>query len=180
MLSDLDVKKKSDKLSGRKIVHIICGGIAAVESVKLIRELRRHGADIQPVMTAESTEFIGKTAVEWAAAKPVWIEATSAVEYLSDSDLVLVAPATLNTLAQAANVNCSSLALLVLASQFGKRGPVLWVPTMNQDLWTHPAWPEIEARLKSWGSHFLVPALEEDRLKMPSPEFISNRVLELI
>ena len=66
MPRDVDVVLKSRALEGRKVLLGISGGIAAVETVRLARELRRHGAEIHVIMTRAATEVISPLAVRWA------------------------------------------------------------------------------------------------------------------
>ena len=94
---------KGNSLSGKKIALCITGSIAAVECVKLARELIRHGADVHGVMTKAATEIVGPYSIEFATGNPVVTELTGMVEHVSmcgdvegRADLILVAPATAN------------------------------------------------------------------------------------
>jgi phosphopantothenoylcysteine decarboxylase/phosphopantothenate--cysteine ligase len=179
-ISDTGVEAKSTQAKGRRIALGICGGIAAVESVKIIRELRRHGARVTPFFTPSVTAFIGELSVEWAAGEKVVLQTGADVDHLQDFDLVVVAPATLNTIAKSALAICDNAVSLLVAGQLGRRGKLLFVPTMNLDLQQHPAYPEYVKRLEGWGAKFFACAPQESRLKMPAPEEIAERVLELL
>lgn len=179
-IRDTGVTSKSDRLQGKQIAVAICGGIAAVEVVKIIRELRRHGAVITPFMTPSSSRFVGPDAIAWAASRPVIFEAGPQVEYLMPFDLVLVAPATLNTITKAALALTDNVVSLLLASEVGRGGKLLFVPAMNAVMKAHPRYSEFKKQLETWGSVFLESDLEEDRLKIPSPETIAEKVIALL
>ena len=88
---------------GKRILLGITGGIAAVESVRLGRELRRHGAEIHVIMTKATTKVITPLAVSWATQSPVDVEWSGDMPQLDGFDAILVAPATRNTLSKHAN-----------------------------------------------------------------------------
>ena len=159
------------------IALAVCGGIAAVESVKLARELRRHGALLTPFLSPTATDFIGAAALEWACDKAPIQKPRPSVDHLEAFDLVLVAPATLNSMAKAAAAISDNVVLLLLASQFGRRAPVIFVPTMNEQLAHHPHFSEIKKRLEGWGATFTVPTEAEGRWKMPDAEALVKQIL---
>src|SRR4030067_1648442 len=70
---------KSEKLKGRRIVVGITGSIAAVEDVKLIRELIRHGADVFPVMSSEGARIVHPNSIQFASGKGPVIEIDGSV-----------------------------------------------------------------------------------------------------
>ena len=74
MPRDVDVVRKGLSLEGRKVLLGISGGIAAVETVRLARELRRHGASLHVIMTRAATEVISPLAVRWATQANVDVE----------------------------------------------------------------------------------------------------------
>ena len=71
MASDLDVEIQGDSLDGRHVLMVVSGGIAAVESVKLSREIRRHGAELSIIMTKDAHKVITPLALSWASSTPV-------------------------------------------------------------------------------------------------------------
>jgi phosphopantothenoylcysteine decarboxylase/phosphopantothenate--cysteine ligase len=179
-VADSGVKAKSQRLAGRRIAWGVCGGIAAVETVKAIRELRRHGARVSPFFTPSVEQFISEMAVAWAADESVTSTIGAEVDHLEDFDLVVVAPATLNTIAKAAVGIADNAVTLLLAGQLGRRAPVLFVPTMNLALQKHPAFAEHAERLERWGAEFFSSPVEEDRIKMPGPDALAAKVLEML
>jgi phosphopantothenoylcysteine decarboxylase/phosphopantothenate--cysteine ligase len=179
-ISDRGVKNKSLRWSGKAIAFAVCGGIGAVESVKLIRELRRHGATVAPFFTNEASRFISPLSVEWAAGNPVMLVAGPEVDHLEDYDLVIVAPATVNTISKSALGLADNPVTLLLAAQLGRKAPILFVPTMNERLRQNPAFLAHTEKLKGWGAKFLEQELEEDRLKMPSCERLVEEVGKIL
>lgn len=179
-IRDTGVEKKSVRLSEKRIGFAICGGIAAVESVKLIRELRRHGAEVFPYFTPDAERFVGKLSVAWASSRDVVMDVGYDVDHLAPFDLVIVAPATLNSVSKSAYAITDNAVLLLIASQIGRKGKVLFVPTMNEVLKMHPGYAEAKKRLIHWGAEFFENEFEESRMKMPSPENLAKRVFEMI
>ena len=103
MPRDVDVVSHGNSLEGKRRLLGITGGIAAVESVRLGRELRRHGAEIHVIMTKAATKVITPLAVSWATQSPVDVEWSGDMPQLDGFDAILVAPATRNTLSKHAN-----------------------------------------------------------------------------
>lgn len=177
--TDVGVKSKSGRLKDKRIAVAVCGGIGAVEVVKIIRELRRHGADVTAFMTPSAARFVGEEALSWAANRPVVREASYEVEYLENFDLLVVAPTTLNTLSRAALGLSDNVVTLLIASHLGAKRPAVFVPAMNAAMKNHPLYAEYRKRLASWGVKFLESEEEEDRMKMPTPDAVAEMVLEL-
>src|SRR3954454_14661935 len=98
-------------LDGRRILLCVCGGIAAYKAVELVRRLRDAGADVQVAMTADALQFIGAPTFQAVSGRTVrsslWDEAAEAamghIELARWAELVLVAPATANTIAKLAH-----------------------------------------------------------------------------
>jgi phosphopantothenoylcysteine decarboxylase/phosphopantothenate--cysteine ligase len=136
----------SDKLlSNRRIVLGITGSIAAYKSAFLARELRRRGAEIRVVMTPGATEFITPLTLATLVDHPVHSDFTenvdagvwtNHVELGLWGDLILVAPATANTLSAMVHGGCDNLLQAVLLSA---RCPVAVAPAMDLDMYSHEA-----------------------------------------
>lgn len=179
-IADTGVQTKSQRLDGRRIALAVCGGIGAVESVKNARELRRHGARVFAFFTPTVEDFITEMSVEWATGNPVVKRPGARVDHLSDFDLVVVAPATLNTIAKCALGISDNAVTLLVAGQIGRKAPLLFVPAMNGQLKAHPLYDEYRTRLERWGATFLEASAEESRIKMPAPETLADRVITLV
>ena len=131
-------------LSGKRILLIIGGGIAAYKSLELIRRLRERGASVTPVMTRAAEEFVTPLSVSALAGEEVHrdlFDLTKEAEMghiqLSRvADLVVVSPATADLMAKMAQGFAGDLAsTLLLATDT----PVLIAPAMNVRMWQHPA-----------------------------------------
>ena len=96
---DTDVVRTGDALEGLHVLLGITGGIAAVESVRLARELRRHGARLTVVMTPSAQRIITPLAVRWASQAEVITDWDGDLTVLNSVDAVLVAPATRDVMA---------------------------------------------------------------------------------
>lgn len=185
MTLDWDVEKKEDTLAGKSIALGVCGGIGAVENVKNIRELRRYAAQVTVFMTESAKSFITPLSLQWASGNTVIDSFSASVEYLRNYDLVMVCPATLNTLSKAAVGVIDNVVLALIASQFGKinlksKGKIVFVPTMNKDLFSHPMYKTHKTTLEKWGARFIEPEVIESRLKMPPWEYLREQVVGLL
>jgi phosphopantothenoylcysteine decarboxylase / phosphopantothenate---cysteine ligase len=179
-LKDRDVQLKSNALRGKKIAVAICGGIACVETVKIIREIRRYGATVTAFYTPDVRKFMTEVPAEWASGQKVITEAEAQVEHLETYDGVLVVPATWNTMAKSALGIADNVVTLLIASHLGKKGRLLFVPAMNSSLQSHPLFETYKATLQTWGAQFLLPELEEDRLKISGPVLIAETLLQVL
>ncbi len=131
-------------LSGKRILLIIGGGIAAYKSLDLIRRLRDQGAQVTPVLTRASEEFVTPLSVSALAAQKVYRDLFDLtdeaemghIELSRAADLVVVAPATADLMAKMASGLANDLASTLLMAT-DKR--VLIAPSMNVRMWEHPA-----------------------------------------
>lgn len=174
---------KSRRLHGRRIVLGVSGSIAAVESVHLAHELIRHGAEVIPVMTQAAATIITPLALEFATGRPPVLHLSGAGEHVAwmdgpeKADLLLVAPATANTLAKIA-LGIDDTALTSFATvALGSGTPLVVAPAMHEVMNRNPA---IEARLKelqAMGVHVVPPRIEEGKAKLATPEEIVDAVI---
>ncbi len=149
-------------LSGKRILLIISGGIAAYKSLDLIRRLRERGAAVRPVMTSGAQQFVTPLAVGALAADHVFTDLFSRqdeqdvghIRLARDCDLVLVAPATADLMAKMANGLADDLASTVLLAT---DRPVLLAPAMNPHMWSNAATRRNVATLHGDGVHFIGP-----------------------
>ena len=131
-------------LAGKRILLIIGGGIAAYKSLDLIRELRRAGAAVTPVLTKSAEEFVTPLSTSALAASKVYRELFDLtdeaemghIELSRSADLIVVAPATADLMAKMAQGLANDLAsTLLLATDTD----VMLAPAMNVRMWEHPA-----------------------------------------
>lgn len=131
-------------LNGKRILLGVCGGIAAYKAADLVRRLQDVGAEVQVVMTDAATQFITAQTFQALSGRPVrqslWDEAAEAamghIELARWPDLILIAPASANTLAKLAQgIADDLLTTLCLATD----KPIAVAPAMNRLMWAHPA-----------------------------------------
>lgn len=153
-------------LSGKQIVLIISGGIAAYKSLDLIRRLKDRGARVIPVMTKGAQEFITPLAAGALAAETVFTDLfdrqaehdVGHIRLARDHDLILIAPGTADLMAKMAHGIADDLATAVLLAT---DKPVLIAPAMNPKMWQHEATKRNRTILKARGIAFCGPAAGE-------------------
>ncbi|ASJ07236.1 bifunctional phosphopantothenoylcysteine decarboxylase/phosphopantothenate--cysteine ligase CoaBC [Thermococcus pacificus] len=175
---------KSRKLVGKKIVLAIPGSIAAVECVKLARELIRHGAEVHAVMSENAQKIIHPYAMEFATGNPVVTEITGFIEHVelageheNKADLVLVCPATANTIGKIANGIDDTPVTTVVTTAFAHT-PIMIAPAMHSTMYDHPIVVENIEKLKKLGVEFIEPRFEEGKAKVASIDEIVYRVIK--
>lgn len=150
-------------LSGKHILLIVGGGIAAFKSLDLIRRLREQGASVTPVLTTAGERFVTPLSVSALAGNKVYRDLFDLndeaemghIQLSRVADLVVVAPATADLLAKMAQGIANDLAsTLLLATDT----PVLVAPAMNVRMWQHPATQRNVATLQKDGIAFVGPA----------------------
>lgn len=147
-------------LRGKKILLGVCGSIAAYKAAHLTRLLVKSGAEVQVVMTSSAIDFISPLTLSTLSKKPVLHQyvKNSAGEWNNHvalglwADLMLVAPATANTLAKFAHGLCDNLLSAVYLSA---RCPVFLAPAMDLDMYRHGSTRRNLETLKEWGNHLI-------------------------
>ncbi|MFA4893691.1 bifunctional phosphopantothenoylcysteine decarboxylase/phosphopantothenate--cysteine ligase CoaBC [Brevundimonas sp.] len=173
----------SPALSGRKILLIVGGGIAAYKALALTRLLRKAGAEVMSVLTAAGAEFVTPMSLAALTGRPVrqalfMPEDETAMGHIELSrwaDLVVVAPATAGLIAKAANGLAEDLASTTLLAT-DKR--VLLAPAMNVRMWLHPAVQANMARLKGFDGFHGAAVVGPDEGEMACGEFGPGRMAE--
>jgi len=169
-------EEKSDVLRDEKIALCITGSIAAVETIKLARELIRHGADVYPYMTHSALKFLGKDALLFATGHEPVIELTGKDEHLYDFDAILVAPATADIISKAA---CGIADDAVSTLIFANLEKCIFVPSMDSRMYGSEILKKNIEKLKKFAM-FIEPKIEEGKAKLPSNELIVARVMNHI
>lgn len=170
---------KGEELANMKIALCITGSIAAYRAVDLARELVKHGADVYVVMTENATKLVCPTTFEWATGNPVITEYTGSIEHIElaeSSDLILVAPATANTIAKVAYGVSDTTVSLLLSAAIGKGKTVLMVPAMHIQMYRNPFLVDAMNRLKEYKVSIIEPKIEEDKAKFPDIDDILYQV----
>ncbi|MFM7015865.1 MAG: bifunctional phosphopantothenoylcysteine decarboxylase/phosphopantothenate--cysteine ligase CoaBC [Bacteroidota bacterium] len=153
------------RLSGKNILLGITGSISAYKAADLCRLLVKEGANVRVVMTPSSTEFIRPLTLSTLSKNPVFYTMVSEEETWNNhvemglwADLLLIAPASANTIAHIAKGICESLLDAVYLSA---RCPVMLAPAMDHDMYLHTSTQENIQSLKSRGHQILGPASGE-------------------
>lgn len=170
-------------LSGRKILLIVGGGIAAYKALELVRLLKKAGAEVRTVLTAAGAEFVTPMSLAALTGEPVRQglflpedeTAMGHIELSRWADLVVVAPATAGLIAKAANGLADDLASTTLLAT-DKR--VLLAPAMNVRMWEHPAVRANVERLKGFEGFHGASVVGPDEGEMACGEFGPGRMAE--
>ncbi|TAF54358.1 MAG: bifunctional phosphopantothenoylcysteine decarboxylase/phosphopantothenate--cysteine ligase CoaBC [Sphingobacteriia bacterium] len=145
-------------LEGKKIVLGISGSIAAYKSIVLLRLLIKAGADVQCVLTPAAKDFVSPLVLSTLSKHPVVSQLQEGEEWSNHvalgrwADLMILAPASCNTLAKMAHGLCDNVLLAVYLSA---TCPVLVVPAMDEDMWHHPATRANLQTLASYGNNVM-------------------------
>jgi phosphopantothenoylcysteine decarboxylase/phosphopantothenate--cysteine ligase len=154
-------------LKGKKVVVAVTGSIAAYKSALIVRQLIKSGAEVKVVMTASSHDFITPLTLSTLSKNPVYSEFTSSkesgtwnnhVELGLWADLVLVAPATANSLSKMASGESDNFLMAVYLSA---KCPVYIAPAMDLDMYKHPSTKENIEKLVSFGNIIIYPGSGE-------------------
>ena len=149
-------------LKGREIIVAVCGGIAAYKVADVVSKLVQLGAGVTVAMTPEAQKFVTPLTFEALSGRKVRTGTFDLIEagdpqhigLTERADLMLVAPATTNTIARiAAGLTDDLVSLMVCAAAC----PVVFAPAMNNRMWDHPIAQENFAKLAGLGYRFIGP-----------------------
>ena len=163
------------------IILCVTGSVAASQSVKLAREFKRQGMEVKCFMSEAACEIIHPNSMEFATGNEVVTELTGNIEHVkySQEDLILVAPATANTISKFAYKIADNPISTLLITAYGHDTPILFVPSMHDSMFM--AIEENIAKIKSEESAFFMPpVMDEKKKKFPSNEDIVLESLRCI
>ncbi|QDU57856.1 flavoprotein [Aeoliella mucimassa] len=169
----------------------VTGGVAAYKSAALASQLVQAGHGVSVVMTDSATEFIGPATFRALTGRGVATQSFPPhshplgphIELARQADLMVIAPATANTLAKAAHGIADDLLSTLLLSF---EGPVLMAPAMNCEMWAKPAVQRNVAQLAEDGIHFVGPdegwlsCREKGAGRMSEPAAIATAIEKLL
>lgn len=175
-------------LEGRKIILGVTGGIAAYKAVEVASRLRKQGAEVHVIMTRAAAEFITELTFREITGQPVsmsmWGKVTHwNVEHIAlaqMADLVLVAPATANFIAKAANGMADDMLTTTLLAT---KAPIFFAPAMNSNMYENPATQENIQTLQQRGWKLIAPASgplacgSSGIGRLPEPELLVEALL---
>jgi len=174
-------------LNNKKILLIICGGIAAYKSLELIRLLKKDGVSIKTILTKNGAEFVTPLSISSLSQSKVYqdlfsVENEAEMDHISLSrwaDLILIAPATANTISKLANGNSDDLASTVALASNKK---IFIAPAMNVRMWEHQSTKQNITKLKTYNYELIGPEVgdmacgEYGEGKMSEPKEIISKL----
>jgi phosphopantothenoylcysteine decarboxylase/phosphopantothenate--cysteine ligase len=178
----LDIVNSSGfELSGRKIVLCVAGSVAAYKAIELARLFMRHGAEVTCVASNAVTKLVQPDYFKWATGNDVITKLTGELEHIrladyNQSDLIVVYPATANTLGKLANGIDDTPVSTVLTVGFGSKIPILMCLAMHASMYDNIAIKKNIEFLKN-KIEFLDPQIIEGKAKASEPEDVLEYVL---
>lgn len=163
------------------IILCVTGSIAATESIKLAREFRRNDVEVQCFMSDAACDLINPNSMEFATGREVITKLTGKIEHVkfSQEDLILVAPATANTISKFAYKIADNPISTLLITAYGHETPIIFVPSMHDSM--YKAIKGNIDKIKEEGSAtFIKPRMDEGKAKFPSKEDIVLESLRTI
>jgi phosphopantothenoylcysteine decarboxylase/phosphopantothenate--cysteine ligase len=178
------MQTRGTELKGKRVVLCITGSVAAVQCPEIARQLMRHGAEVFAVMSPMAQKIIHPYLMEWATGNPVVTELTGKIEHVAlagehanKADLILIAPATANTISKIASGIDDTTVTSVVSTAFGSKIPIVIVPAMHESMYRHPILNENIKRLKALRVEFVGPRIEEGKAKIAETEEILEVVI---
>ncbi|MFE3028420.1 flavoprotein, partial [Nocardia tengchongensis] len=144
-----------------RVVVGVGGGIAAYKSCNLVRRFTETGHEVRVIPTESALQFVGKATFEALSGHPVHtgvfadVPEVPHVRLGQEADLVVIAPATADLMARAAQGRADDL---LTATLLTARCPVLFAPAMHTEMWEHPATKANVATLRAHGAVVMEPA----------------------
>ena len=168
-----------NNLLEKKILLVICGGISAYKSLELIRSLKKRGAKVKTILTKSAKEFVTPLSVSSLSQEKVYddlfnVENESEMDHISLSrwsDVILVAPATANTISKLSTGSSDDLASTVMLAADKE---IFLTPAMNIRMWEHPSTKENLKKLKNYGYKIIGPEIGD----MACGEFGEGKMTE--
>ena len=168
-----------NNLLKKKILLIICGGISAYKSLEIIRFLKKRDAKVKVILTKNAKKFVTPLSVASLSQEKVYEDLFSAeneaeMDHISLSrwsDVILVAPATANTISKLSNGSSDDLATTVMHASNKK---IFLSPAMNVRMWEHPSTKENLNKLKKFGYKIIGPEIGD----MACGEFGEGKMTE--
>jgi len=184
------IESKGTILRGKTICMCLTGSVAVITSPIVARELMRLGAEVICVMSKAATELINPSLMEWATGNKVITNLTGAVEHvylagdrpktIGKADIILICPATANTISKIACGIDDTPVTTVVSTAFGTSTPLVIVPAMHESMYRHPILKQNENKLRECGVEILRPRLSEGKAKIARIDDIIDRVIDIL
>lgn len=178
----------TDTLKNKSVLLIITGGIAAYKSLELIRLIKKSGGHVRCILTRAGEQFVTPLSVSALCEEPVYTDLWSLkdetemghIRLTREADLVVIAPASANIIAQMAHGLADDLASTTLLANLDT--PVLLAPAMNHAMWNNPATQDNIKKLTARGISLIGPEKgdmacgEHGTGRMSEPDDIFNTI----
>jgi len=177
---------KSNKLRGKTIVLGVTGSVAATECFSTIRELKRHGASVIPVMSEAAKKIVTPESLEFASGNRTITELTGKAEHVSllgdghVADMFIVYPATANTISKVAQGIDDGPVTSMATVALGSKVPVIMVPAMHDSMYRNPAVQKNIGTLRSWNVEFIGPHSDGVRARVASKEEVVAWIVRIM
>ena len=184
------LESKGTILKGKTICMCLTGSVAVITAPIIARELMRLGADVIAVMSKAATELVTPDLMNWATGNKVITRLTGDVEHVylagerpravGRADVILVCPATANTISKIAMGIDDTPVTTVVTTAFGTTIPIVVVPAMHESMYKHPILTKNIKKLKKCGVDILGPRISEGKAKIAKIDDIIDRVIDLL
>jgi phosphopantothenoylcysteine decarboxylase/phosphopantothenate--cysteine ligase len=183
------IETKGTILRGKTICMCLTGSVAIINAPIIARELMRLGAEVITVLSKAATELINPSLMHWATGNPAITKLTGKVEHVllagyrpnaaGKADIVLVCPATANTISKIANGIDDTPVTTIVSTALGSSIPIVIVPAMHESMF-HPILEKNIITLKKYGIDILGPRISEGKAKIAKLDDIIDRVIDLL
>ena len=169
------------------MVLALTGSIAIIEAPRLARSLMRQGAAVTVVMSRSASRLIAPDVFEWATGNKVITRLSGRVEHImlageseERADVILVAPATANSIAKMALGIDDTPVTTLVSTAIGGAVPLLVAPGMHEPMYRHPAGLDNMRRLRELGAQIVEPRVSEHKAKMAATPEIVEAVIRAV
>jgi phosphopantothenoylcysteine decarboxylase/phosphopantothenate--cysteine ligase len=178
------LETSGDELKNRRIGLCITGSPASMRSPEIARALIRSGAEVFPILSDDAKNFIQPQLMEWATQNKVLITLDGLMDHIKfvegseKLDLLLISPATANTLSKIALGISDTIVTIFTSSSLGAGIPIIIAPSMHESLWMNPILKSHVKSLEKLGICVIKPIVVEGKAKLPSTEVIVESVIQ--
>ncbi len=171
------------ELEGYRIIMGIGGSISAYRTPDIIRELKKKGADVFPVLSGAASRIIGEESLEWASGNIPITELTGQMEHITlmeydpEKTVLLICPATYNQIGKMANGIADAPVETIFANALGSGVRIVVVPAMHLEMFSNKILERNISVLREMGVMVMEPRLEDGKAKIMWPEEIVDAVL---
>jgi phosphopantothenoylcysteine decarboxylase/phosphopantothenate--cysteine ligase len=173
----------SNELAGKKVLLAVTGSVAIYKSLDLARNLMRMGAEVNVIMSKDAVKLISPEMFKWATGNDVYTKLTGYLEHVAlaeDNDVMIIAPATANTMAKIANGISDTIVTATALNFIGMKKPLIVVPAMHLQMYISPQIKNVESKLRELGVEVIEPEIINDLAHYPEVEYLTYRLTSYI